>query len=251
MSSNNLSLIINEIYPNPSTGSEWVEIYQVENDSAVQAEVYTNYSLNDNYHLIYQFTGEEVWTDQFLVINVSGLNNDGDSVILKDDLTNILDQMTYSSSQKDQSWSRVDPTTNEFLLTPISPLADNLLPNPSASPTTQPDPTPTTNVSPQLTPQVSESPTPTINLSTNQQKTEQIKKNLLIQQFDPIQHLSNYQNLTNLQLKTINSDLEKNQSRLVFLGQKILKKVVLNAIIGSSLLIVAAILFSYEQKESD
>ena len=252
-------LIINEVFPNPETGSEWIEILCLLENQVI-ANDYTNFSISDEKRIIYTFQGNEVWSNNFLVIEVSGLNNDQDSVILKDAEELIVDQMSYSSSEKNLSWLRIDPDEANFILGEASPLfANHILPSatPSPSPTLTPIPSPSiANPSINSNPNIINDPTPTANpTGTNQnnnytknQETDNKEKNQQLSQKELAQnYFTNYQNYQNLQI-TYSQEKQFPQTRLVFLGQKILKPAIIDAIIGSSLLVLAAILLSYENK---
>ncbi len=242
-------LIINEVFPNPSAGSEWVEILQL-GESPINSTDYSNFTISDEGRVIYQFSGDENWLGKLLLIELSGLNNGGDSVVLKNAEGLIIDEMTYSSSQKDMSWLRTDTENPSFILGKPSPLALNITPSPSTKPTLTP-----TSV-PSITP--ISNPSPIISTDQNQENEQKLKLEQISKPPDKQQetlnnqdisekYFANYQNFKNLNIKCQNSQHFSN-SRLVFLGQRILKTATVNAIIGSSLFIVAAILLSYEQK---
>ena len=261
-------LIINEVFPNPSSGSEWVEILYLGENQPVANE-YLNFTISDDKRVIYRFQGDEVWSDNLLLVELSGLNNDKDSVILKNVTEIIIDEMSYTSTQKDLSWSRIDPYQSMFILGEASPLAQNPVPIPSIHPTTSLKPTanpkPTAHLSlaptnnPSLTPTSNPSltptnkPSPTATPNTNSQAlsstANKINNNKLLSPQDLSQkYFANYQNYQKLQISYPKNKQFAN-SRQVFLGQKILKKTIIDAIMGSSLLVIAAILFSYEQRK--
>jgi hypothetical protein len=247
-------LIINEVFPNPSSGSEWVEILCLE-ENQFSPEEYAHFTISDDKRIIYQFSGDEEWLEKLLVIELSGLNNDDDSVILKNPDGLIVDEMSYGSSQKDLSWLRTDIENPLFILGEPSPLSLNSIPSPSAEPTPNPSHKPTPNPNHAITTNITPTSFPISSVNNNQEKTEQStskekeKLNRIIGKQDILEkYFANYQKFKNLKIECQNSQ-HFPKSRLVFLGQKILKKAVVNAIIGSSLLILAAILLSYEQKK--
>jgi hypothetical protein len=241
------ALIINEVFPNPSSGSEWIEILQIE-EEAFSPEQYNNFTISDEGRVIYQFDGNESWLEKLLLIEVSGLNNDGDSVILKNTEGLIIDEMSYQTSKKDLSWLRISTENSSFVLGNPSPLALNLIPLPTDEPLATPTPSPIPSITPTQT------PNPTNNDKQNQDNKESNETNddqnktedILKHQEIAKKYFSNYQDFKNLTIKCQNTQHFPN-SRLVFLGQKILKRAVVNAIIGSSLFLIAALLLSYEQ----
>lgn len=258
--SSNSKLIINEVFPNPDTGSEWIEIYYV-GENPVLASDYINFSISDDKRIIYTFQGDEVWSDNFLVVAVAGLNNDQDSVILKNAEELVIDQMSYTLSQKNLSWLRINEQESNFILGEASPLQFNNIPpsaTPSPNPTLSPLPSPSlTSPSPHPNPDVINTPTPTPspidlaqNNNTNQVETKPDKKQNY-HQLSPEElaqnYFNNYQDYHNLQI-TYSQEKQFPQTRLVFLGQKMLKPAIIDAIIGSSLLVLAAILLSYDNK---
>lgn len=252
-------LIINEVFPNPLTGSEWVEINYL---GEYQANIldYINFTISDDKKVLYTFQGNEVWSDNFLVVELLGLNNDQDSVILKDDQANIIDQMSYTNTEKGLSWSRTNSNQAVFELAEATPNHLNI--NFSLTVSPSPNPTAIASISPTINPQPSANPTTSINkhsevennnspssttnnILANEKNNNQLNEMKLLSQQDLANHyFSNYQNL---QL-SYKKDRQFSQSRLVFLGQKILKKPIVDAIIGSSLLIIAAVLLSYDQR---
>lgn len=252
-------LIINEVFPNPLTGSEWVEIIYLSEDQDNPPD-YLNFTISDDKKVLYTFQGDEVWSDNFLVIELSGLNNDQDSVTLQDDESNIIDQMSYTSTEKGLSWSRTNSDQAVFELAEATANYPNINFTVPVSP--NPSPTVTNSVSPTINPQPSANPTASIDNSTEMEKNNTpsptINKNFTQEktnnQINEIKLLSNqdlaneyFSNYQNLQL-SYNKDQQFPQSRLVFLGQKILKKPIVDAIIGSSLLLIAAVLLSYDQR---
>ena len=90
-------ILINEVYPNPESGSEWIELY-TDQEPNIEFSL-ANFTLSDSVRQIYKFTNEK-FINQLLVIEVTGLNNDTDSVVLKDNDGNILDAFTYEHTEK-------------------------------------------------------------------------------------------------------------------------------------------------------
>lgn len=271
--SSNSQLIINEVFPNPSTGSEWIEISYL-GENIVDSNDYRNFTISDEKRIIYTFQGDEVWSNNFLVIEVAGLNNDQDSVILKNAEELVIDQMSYTLTEKNLSWLRINPNESVFILGEASPLCANYIPpspTPNPNPTVTPMPTsattatPSSMPSPSITspsinanPNIINAPPPTATLTnTNQNNNDtnnqeiktnnrEINKQLSQEELAQV-YFANYQNYHNLQI-SYTQEKQFPQTRLVFLGQKILKPAIIDAIIGSSLLVLAAILLSYENK---
>jgi len=251
------ALIINEVFANPVSGSEWVEIFYFGTDQLSAAD-YLNFTISDDKRVIYTFQGDEIWSDNFLVIEVSGLNNDQDSVILKDNSNNIIDQMDYSSTEKGLSWLRVNQEETLFVLGEPSPNLPNPIayPSPTITPNPKLTPQPTPKPSATANPQLATNPDSTTNDTTTNklgagnspQSNKASNSQTLSQQELAHQYFANYQQQKNFQIH-YPKDRQLRQARLVFLGQKILTKAVVDVIIGGSLLIIAAVLLSYEAKK--
>ncbi len=95
-----MPLLINEVHPNQTSGSEWVE-FLCDMDTADLAA----YAIYDDLRKIYQFSNENC-LDGLLVVEVSGLNNDKDSVTIKHDNGEIIDSFAYQTTEKGLSWAR-------------------------------------------------------------------------------------------------------------------------------------------------
>lgn len=91
-------LVINEVYPCPKTGEiEWIELY---NPTELGIDL-SNFSIEDGTHVPKILIGYTVAPNSYLILNKSinftfGLNNEGDTVILKN-IGLIIDQVTYGS----------------------------------------------------------------------------------------------------------------------------------------------------------
>lgn len=225
-----VTILISEIHPNQESGSEWVEFY-ITPEPAEDFSL-NNFTIFDNLRQIYKFTNEK-FVNQLLVVEVSGLNNDTDSVILKDDNGEILDTFTYDKTEKGLSWSR-NFADNTFALTAPS---RNLM-NPSPTPTVTPSltATPTT-----LT------PTATVTVATTTITTE-LNENTDVTDSTSITTNTVTQNLINLDKIKLSSRDQNQQNRnlrLVFLGELPERNLIINAIIGSFLIILASMIFIY------
>jgi hypothetical protein len=218
------SIIINEIHPNPITGKEWVELLLTSNEKLDL----TNFTLFDSYHQIYQFDGQEEVEEQFILVEVSGLNNDQDSLIVKDAEGDIIDTFSYTGTEKGLSWSR-EVDTNNFFLSEASPNATN--PSPTVSPSAEVTPTVTN------TPIVSIIKTPTNPTTTTSPTIETSSDNKIYHAYP----------LTTLQLETQNDLSSTRASRLVILGQSTGQTAILSAIMGGLLAVASASFLIYAQ----
>lgn len=248
------SPIINEVYPNPETGSEWIELYL--NESLPENFTLENYRLFDSSRQIFLFTQEQ-FANHFLVVEVSGLNNDADQVLLKNAAGEIIDSMAYQSSNKGLSWSR-EKDAQQFVLSPATPNAENL--SVQITPTPTPTSTPTLASSTSPTPVIS----PTIKLNPSSSPTQSQSQNNLpsvaiIKDFnDPKKQNASqveskiYMNydLERIQLLTSQDQRPERLLRLVMLGQSMAKAPFLNVIIGGLLIIAAASLFLYVKSKN-
>lgn len=148
-------VLLTEVSPAPSTGNpEWIEIY---NDATTSADL-TGWVLKDQLtapSTLYTFSSLE--KDSFLLepetysvitLPTAKLNNSADGVTLIDESGEIRDQMSYTSSQTDQTWSW-DPINQlwiECAPTPSGELLTECITTtePSPSPSALPTPSPTT-----------------------------------------------------------------------------------------------------------
>lgn len=233
-----VKIIINEIHPNQESGSEWIELL-IENETAVGFSL-NNYTIFDNSKQIYKFTTEE-FVDQLLVVELSGLNNDTDSVVLKNNNEEIIDSFTYIQTQKGMSWSRTDPEGN-FLLTQPSKNQINPQPTPSPSPSLSQNPSPTLSTTPNPNQTVvSQTPSPSLKESSTEHKTTPINN---IQKTENLSKNYIY-DLKKIKLEATDSSPSTRSNRLVILSETEGQRDILNAIIGSSLIILSAIFIIY------
>ncbi len=145
------SLLISEVHPNPSTGLEWVELF---NPSQTATDL-TGWTIEDQLttpSIAVPLTGT-LEPQMYLAFDIptAKLNNTVDGVTLKDDTEVIIDVMSYSSTSTGLSWSRQTMTnTAPFVLTEPSKNQSN--PTPSPSPLASPAPLPSPSPSPASTP---------------------------------------------------------------------------------------------------
>lgn len=146
-------VVINEFLPNPNEGdNEWVELYNL-GSSAVGLSGWTLSDSKDHSNSLDVLS--EILAGKFAVYIYSGdgwLNNDGDSVILKDNLGAVVNTYSYTSSFTDnQSLGRCpDGSENWVKFNSHSRGVSN--PTPTPTPTATPTPTPIETVPPTDTP---------------------------------------------------------------------------------------------------
>jgi hypothetical protein len=161
-------VVINEVHPAPSSGNDWVELYNVGNTAIDLSGWKLEDQLTSPSTISSWNTATSLAPDSYLVVEVSNkLNNAADGVTLKNNTGQILDQMNYSSSTTDQSWARLPNGSGSFVLAAPTRLATNPLPpSPIPSPSPQPSPTPSPSPSPSPSPTPSPSPSPAANYPT-------------------------------------------------------------------------------------
>lgn len=235
------TIIINEFLPNPELGSEWVELKIKENSNEpINIE---GFVLFDNYHQIYKFS-KETFVDQILVVEVSGLNNDKDELILKDNFGNTLDSFSYNQTEKGLSWIR-DPQSDIFYLGLTSKNLENPVISPTPNISETPTPSPTIKItlspSPSLTPTIAASNAvePENNLPSGPVPIT-VKKNKPYHTYD----------LKNIKLISQQINFPERKTRLVLLGNTPKQAAIINAIIGSSLIIASAIFLIHAKIKS-
>lgn len=107
-STDDFILLINEFCPDPVSGNEWIELYS--NNPNLNLK---NYSLFDGVGKIFSFTTDFFVTNTFFAIELSSakLNNSGDSLHLKNDQNELVDEISYginlAAPQKGNSLARV------------------------------------------------------------------------------------------------------------------------------------------------
>ena len=233
-------ILINEIFPNPDSGEEWVELIFSPRVGQSSPPLLNNFTISDSAQVIYQFTGEEVWENNFLVIELSKLNNDQDSVILKDTSQNIIDKLSYQGSTKGKSWNRLNFESQELILGEISPGKTNFLPSQSPSPTSSPSPT--------------NNPTPSLNSTPKPTTSPQVNKPLpvITPRIAELKELfPNYQKPQELKVHIEDRSYRQHHTRLAIIGQNPQKSAIISAIMGSSLLILATGLLFYDRRKKN
>lgn len=225
-------ILINEVHPNPDSGSEWIELLLITEETDGSFNL-TNFTIFDSNRQIYKFDNEQ-FINQILVVEVSGLNNDTDSVILKNEFGTAIDSFTYNQSEKGLSWSR-ENNSNIFVLTAPS----RNIKNPHITPTSTLTPTTITlTPTPTSTPTISLIPSnPPTNI-TPQKKNQEFIKNEIKQIFKSY-------DLAKIKLNIQDKEIIKKESRLVFISKEMEQAWIINAIIGSFLLVLGACFLIY------
>ncbi len=119
------NIVINEFMAQPSTGNDWVELYN--ND--INAVDLTGWVLNDSLTTSSMATLSGIlYPGVFLLVDVSTrLNMGGDDVILIDSTNTTVDNYTYAASQVDVSIGRYPDGDSTWLnMTTPTPAASNL-----------------------------------------------------------------------------------------------------------------------------
>ena len=168
-------IYINEIFPAPSNGSEWIELFNSSSTEIVELENWFLFDQLSSPSKIHTFTTEKIYPQSFLVIelNSSKLNNSADGVILINSSDETVDEMHYENSETDLSWSKnqlgefqlTQPTqgTANFFPSPSPTLIPSSIPSPSPSPSPSPKPkanSPSTTPKPTIIDSSSPSPSP-------------------------------------------------------------------------------------------
>jgi hypothetical protein len=98
---------------------------------------------------------------KLIELSSAKLNNTGDSVTVFDNAGNVIDTMTYTSSELARAWMR-DLATGQWSLSEpgFYPTIPSPQPTPASSPTPQPSANPTASPQPQQSPSPSPSATP-------------------------------------------------------------------------------------------
>lgn len=230
------ALMISEFLPQPVEGSEWVELAC--SDEAIAQELsLLGYQLFDNKQKIASLDSEFCKGD-FLLITVSGLNNDGDELRLFFGDT-LLDSFLYDKSEKGLSYSRVNFRESNFLLGPSSPGEKNLFFTPTPTPT--------------LTPSISEnspenSPSPSPTISPTKEIVSGVSLSSSTAQLSKT--LPHYVDPLSIQLIITPVVDPHTQNRLVILQASPKKQLIQNAIMGSLLCLSMSLLLFYVSKKN-
>jgi len=147
------ALVINEVYPAPAGGdSEWVELFNCDTGDLNTSD----FTLTDLANNKIKFTSETIKGSSYAVATSSSiLNNNGDTIFLKDHLGQIIDIATYSANMTaDKTFGRCpdigggwfilnEPTKNTTNTAACAILTPTVLPTlvPTATSITTPSPT--------------------------------------------------------------------------------------------------------------
>lgn len=98
------SVVINEVMPHPATGREWVEVH---NHGASAVDV-AGWKLADKAGYAGKWTSTALPPGSYVLVEFyRKLNNKGDTVELFDSGGSLIDQFTYTSSARGESWMRI------------------------------------------------------------------------------------------------------------------------------------------------
>lgn len=152
------SIVINEVLPHPSSGSDWIELY---NTTSNEVDI-SGWKIEDTTGEIKTFAdGTKIAsTSSFLQVTVSNrLNNEGDTVKLKDNSGTIKDERSYTQDPgEDVALGRYpDGSSSWGVLMSASPNG----PNSNLAPTPTPIPTATATPVPPAESTVTPTPVPT------------------------------------------------------------------------------------------
>ncbi|MFA5936018.1 MAG: lamin tail domain-containing protein [Patescibacteria group bacterium] len=122
------NLRLNEVMPQPDNESEWIEITSLDPGTPVPLQGVTLYDGSSKIATIATGTVDLVTPFVRISLSSSRLNNDGDTVTLKDPNGSTHDGFLYTYSEKGASWIRTPDKTGDwrFTTTP-TPGATNLL----------------------------------------------------------------------------------------------------------------------------
>lgn len=234
------NVFINEFVAHPSTGNkEWVEFYNPDGISI------SNYWIDDDTDFVSD-SGSSTKKSLSTLINSnplrpyielsSMLNNDGDHVVLFDNLGNILDQYEYVSDPgEDTAIGRSPDGTGQIQILAEATKGNNNsgpvptpTPTPSPAPTPTKEPAPTPTKIPTATPTPTKSPTPSPTKSITKTPTP---KNSASASADPTSVLG---------ISTKSADKKQTQAKKTPTNQSIIPLIAIMA--GSVLLLACAIL---------
>ncbi|MBI2009721.1 MAG: lamin tail domain-containing protein [Candidatus Chisholmbacteria bacterium] len=232
-------IVINEVLPNPSDDSseqnEFIELY---NKGSEQVSL-TNWTLADQVktYTIGEITLAAGGFASFKKSDTSiGLNNDGDSIELKNAGGSLIDSMSFgnSSNSEDRSWSRYPDGTGSFFAdtTPTENGANSVPPSPSPTPT--PTPTPSPSPTPTSTPKPSPTPKPTTSTASAKKSPEPT--------LEPVAFLDTEPEQKNVQLgETLGESTAASPAATVVAGNQFNRRTIVSWLLtGSGLVFLTA-----------
>lgn len=200
-------VIITEILANPETGTEWIEL-AILGEETVDISNFTLYDTVSSPSLLLTFPEPTLLlpnTAHVFEISGSKLNNTGDALVLKDvTLSTVLEQ-SFGPSTKGLSWQR-SLATSEYSELPPTPGVLIAASTPSPNPEPSPSPTPSPQPSPTVVPNAPDNPDQMqeIHSPTKTSKEQEALENeitSLLQTFK-LSSFTFYSHTTNTQLST-------------------------------------------------
>jgi len=164
------NLYINEIMPNPDTGSEWLELFN-NNDYDINLE---NYKIKDD-TTHYRIIGANTISahSYFIFMFNNYLNNDGDSLSLYDNLNRQIGKtVIFTNSTKGRSYSLQDDDSWCFALSTMNSDNNSCFVGPTDTPKPTSTPHPTSTPRPTSTPKPKKSPNQKITKTPTPAKTK-------------------------------------------------------------------------------
>lgn|GEM_PF-6430187 len=179
-----IKIYLSELHPKPSSGEEWIEIYNP-NSISVNLAGWQLWDKLSNPSLIYAFNTDQISAQSYLVVSINRkLNDTEDGVILKNAQGQVIDETNYLNSPTDLSWSLsgTGPEATNWSFQVSSPESANPLSAATStlSPTSPPNPSETLALTPVITPSPTQPKTQTpISLppSSNRQTLNSAQKN--------------------------------------------------------------------------
>lgn len=101
-------VVINEIFPSPSSGSEWIELY---NPTSSTVDL-TGWKLKDSASYSKTLSGT-LLAGGFVTFDVTSFNNSGDTARLNNS-TDDIDTVVYGSIANGSSWARTYDASSDF-----------------------------------------------------------------------------------------------------------------------------------------
>lgn len=149
------TIVINEFMPHPSSGDDWIELY----NATSQSIAIDNWKIFDSTSAVVTLTGS-IDANGFKVIDVSNrLNNGGDTVTVKDQNDATIDEYIYVSDPgTNYSYGRTIDGTGAWVTFNASTKGST---NNSATPVPTSTPTPSPSLTPTNVPTPTKTPTPT------------------------------------------------------------------------------------------
>ena len=125
-----LDIHLNEVFPAPSSGPEWIELYV---SDTIDVTALNDWVVEDALGPIFRVSSStpiNAALAPYILITLSGhhLNNDGDTVRLKNPRGDIVDEIAYSSIKKNEAFIRFPDNTGAWQISTMpTPAAANVL----------------------------------------------------------------------------------------------------------------------------